>query len=120
VSRISACLILAAAVTAASITVRGGEVVEIRLRNHFFAEPATVQFTVAVEPEATNRLLRVEADGERFFRASQIALSGDADKHLHTVEFKNLPAGHYRLRAAVSSGSGVRGEAMQELVVMGK
>ena len=35
------------------------------------------------------------------------------------VEFKNLPAGSYELRAEVLSSSDVRGSAMQELTVMG-
>jgi hypothetical protein len=96
-----------------------GDVVEIRLRGHYFSEPATVQITVAVEPDAANRVLRVEADGDRLYRATELTLQGETDKRLHTVEFKNLPAGAYELRAEVLSVDHVRGMATQELLVSG-
>jgi hypothetical protein len=95
------------------------EVVEILLRGHYFVEPATVQITVAVEPDASNRSLRIEADGERMFRASQLTLEGASEKKMHSVEFKNLPAGNYILRAEVLGESDVRGMAEQEMVVSG-
>jgi hypothetical protein len=95
------------------------DVVEIRVRGHFFAAPATVQITVAVEPDAANRTLRIEADGDRLFRSTEVNLDGQSDKKLHTVEFKNLPAGSYELRAEVLTADKVRGMATQELVVAG-
>jgi len=91
------------------------EVVEILLRGHYYVEPATVQITVAVEPDAKNRSLRIEADGERLFRASQVALEGAEAKRIHSVEFKNLPAGNYTLRAEVLSNDDIRGMAEQSI-----
>jgi len=101
--------------------VRGdaSEVVEIRLRGRYFTEPATVHVTVAVEPDEANRVLRIEADGDQMFRASDLALSGANERRLHSVEFKNLPAGAYVLRAHVFSSSRHRGMAQQELIVTG-
>ena len=58
-------------------------------------------------------------DGERLFRASQLALAGADEKRIHAVEFKNLPAGNYTLRAEVLGADDVRGMAEQELVVSG-
>ena len=75
--------------------------------------------TVAVEPGASNRALVVEADGDDYFRSSMIELDGEREKRLHTVEFRNLPAGEYKLRAQVRSRSAVRGTAVEELVVTG-
>jgi hypothetical protein len=95
------------------------DVVEIRLRGHFFTEPATLQITIAVEPDAANRTLRIEADGDRLFRSTEVKLDGESDKRIHIVEFKNLPAGSYELRAEVLSQDKVRGMATQELVVAG-
>jgi hypothetical protein len=112
-------VLTAALIATAALRGIAGEVVEIRLRGHYFAEPATVQITVAVEPDAANRVLRVEADGDRLYRSTEVALSGEGDKRLHTVEFKNLPAGDYELRAEVLSSERVRGMASQELVVAG-
>ena len=111
--------VIIALVAVAALRVYAGEVVEIRLRGHYFSEPATVQITVAVEPDAANRVLRVEADGDRLYRSTELTLEGETDKRLHTVEFKNLPAGAYELRAEVMSTDHVRGMATQELLVSG-
>jgi hypothetical protein len=54
------------------------------------------------------------------YRSTEVALDGQAEKRLHTVEFKNLPAGTYEVRAEVFSASDVRGTAVQELEVMGR
>ena len=93
--------------------------VEIRLNGRFFAEPATVQLIVAIEPNSANRRLRVEADGDNMFRATEIELQGASEQRLHTVEFKNLSAGGYTLRAQVLSNSSVRSQAEQEFMVAG-
>ena len=93
--------------------------VEIRLSGHFFAEPATVQMIVAVEPNTENRTLRVEADGDNMFCATEVALAGDREQRLHTIQFKNLAAGGYTLRAQVLSTSSVRSQAEQEIMVTG-
>jgi hypothetical protein len=116
-ARIGAVII--ALISIATLRAFAGDVVEIRLRGHYFSEPATVQITVAVEPDAANRVLRVEADGDRMYRATEVTLQGEGDKRLHTVEFKNLPAGAYELRAEVLSSDHVRGMATQELLVAG-
>jgi hypothetical protein len=109
----------AALVTTAAVAGDAGEVVEIRLRGHYFSEPATVHITVAIEPAKNHRALVIEADGERYFRSSEMTLSGETDKRLHTVEFKNLPAGAYILRAQVHSAEDVLATATQDLVVTG-
>lgn len=93
--------------------------VEIRLNGRFFSEPATVQLVVAVEPDADNRRLRVEADGDNMFRATEIELDGAKEQRLHSVQFKNLSAGGYTLRAQVMSTSTVRSQVEQEIMVAG-
>ena len=106
----------------AGATLRGdaADVVEILLRGRYFVEPATVRITVAVEPDAANRVLRIEADTDQLFRASELTLNGANEKRLHGVEFRSLPGGVYALRAAVfDSNRNVRGMASQNLVVTG-
>jgi hypothetical protein len=107
---------LVAVISVTALTA-GRQVVEIRLRGHYFPEPATVRMTVAVEPHQQNRLLRIEADGDAMYRATEVQLSGETDKRLHLVEFRNLTAGSYVLRAEVLSSSAVLGQATQELTV---
>jgi hypothetical protein len=109
----------AALITTAAVAGDADEVVEIRLRGRYFSEPATVQITVAVEPAKNHRALVIEADGESYFRSSSLALAGEGEKRLHSVEFKNLPAGTYILRAQVRSAQDVLATATQDLVVTG-
>ena len=93
--------------------------VEIRLSGRYFAEPATVQMIIAVEPDAQNRTLRVEADGDNMFASTEIQLAGEREQRLHTIQFKNLSAGEYTLRAQVLSHNSIRSQATQEIMVSG-
>ena len=93
--------------------------VEMRLSGSYFAEPATVQMIIVVEPDAQNRTLRVEADGDSMFTSTEVQLAGDREQRIHTVRFKNLAAGAYTLRAQVLSHSSVRSQATQEITVAG-
>jgi hypothetical protein len=109
----------AALLGAAALSSNAAELVELRVNGYYFSEPATVRLTIMVEPNQANRTLRIEADGDRFYRATELNLEGLAEKRLHTVELKNLPAGWYEVRAEVLSASEVRGTATGELTVMG-
>lgn len=120
--RTTATLVFSAALLSAATTIVGDakDVVELRLRGRYYAEPATVQVTIAVEPDAENRTLRVEAESEYMFRSSEITLSGAGEKRIHNVEFKNLPAGNYTLSAHVfDDADDIRGVATQALTVSG-
>ena len=108
---------LAAVIICGPVAAGTKEVVEIRVRGRYFTEPATIRVTVAVEPDESNRSLLIAADGDRLFRSSEVSLDGDNGQRLHTVEFKNLPAGQYVLRAEVRSVEQVRGIAEEVLVV---
>jgi hypothetical protein len=112
-------ILTAALLGVGALTGRAADLVEIRMNGHYFSEPATVRLLVTVEPDKDNRTLRIEADGDRLFRSSEVNLDGLSEKRLHTVEFKNLPAGSYEVRAEVLSAKEVRGMATQELMVMG-
>ena len=45
--------------------VPASEVVSLRLYGNVFPAPATIPVTITVEPAAKNRMLLVEADGDR-------------------------------------------------------
>jgi len=109
-----ACIILA------STTAATQDVVQIRLRGRFFAAPATIRVTIAVEPDQHNRVLIIQADGDRLFRSSEVPLDGENGQRIHVVEFKNLPAGQYVLRAEVhAKNDDIRGAA-EELLTVGE
>ncbi len=118
--RTTACALLAI-ITLPMVAVRGSaeQIVEIMLRGHYFAAPATVIVNVAVQPDAANHKLLIEAESERFVRTSLIELEGEDDKRIHTIQFKSLPEGEYILRAELRSRTEVRGHALQTLTVTG-
>lgn len=114
-------ILLLTAVLMATTVLRGSaaDCVGIQIHGHYFSEPATVRLVVTVEPDEANRTLRIEADGDRLFRSTEVNLEGLSEKRLHTVEFKNLPAGAYEIRAEVFSASEMRGMAADVLTVLG-
>ena len=113
------CVLLSVLAFGATKPGTAASVVEIKLRGAYYSEPATVQLTIAVEPNDANRTLSIEADGEGMYIASEILLNGASEKRLHQVMFKSLVAGHYSVRAQVRSSTGVRGVATREIEVIG-
>jgi hypothetical protein len=113
---LGALITLVAAIQTAGV-VGAQDVVAIRMRGKFFSEPATIRVTIAVEPDERNRSLVIQADGDRLFRSSEVALEGDKGQRIHNVEFKNLPAGYYVIRAEVLSTAEMRGMAEETFVV---
>ena len=112
-------MLTAALVTTTAIRGNAADRVGIQIYGHYFSEPATVRLLVTVEPDQANRTLRIEADGDRLFRSTEVNLEGLSEKRVHAVEFKNLPAGAYEIRAEVLSASEVRGMATDALTVLG-
>ena len=101
------------------ITGSAKDSVEIRISGHYFSAPATVQMVVAVEPDSQNRRLRVEADGDNMYTSTELQLAGDREQKLHTIQFKDLSAGEYTLRAQVLSNTDVRSQDERRIMVSG-
>ena len=99
---------------------RAQESLKIQISGHYFAEPATVDVLVAVEPNKDNRTLRLEADGDSFFRSSELELTGDTEQRFHNFMFKNIPAGEYVVRAVLLSGTRELAMAQTNLSVLNK
>ena len=72
---------------------------------HAFA-PAFLRIRVSVEPNAANRALTIIANSEGYYRSSLIGLEGETRARTFFVEFKQVPAGEYKLSAVVSKGNG--------------
>ena len=87
------------------------------MRGFVYVAPATMPFVVSVRPDADNRMLRVEVDGEAMYRSSEVALEGDRAKRLHSFEFRGMPQGAYVVRAVVLSSDEVRALTEQKVVV---
>jgi len=67
-----------------------------RLRVH--ASPSSssdVIVYVGIERNAENRMLRVTAESEQFFRSSEIQVNGEASPRANVFIFRQLPSGWY-------------------------
>jgi hypothetical protein len=60
-----------------ALPVNGGERLRLEVTPAQSMAPATVRIRARVEPSAANRLLAIVADGEDFYRSSEIQLEGD-------------------------------------------
>ena len=119
-ARFIRCTALIASVAAlCTITGSAKDNVEIRISGHYFSAPATVQMVIAVEPDSQNRTLRVEADGDSMYTSTEIQLAGDREQRLHTIQFRDLAAGEYTLRAQVMSTTDVRSQDERRIMVTG-
>jgi len=72
---------------------------------HSFA-PATVTIRATIEPSAENRMLAIVADGDDFYRSSEIQLDGDHAPRIVTLRFSNLPGGEYQISAVLADSAG--------------
>lgn len=86
---------------------------------HAFA-PAVLRVRVSIEPSAANRSLEVIADGDQFYRSSEIQLEGDQSPATFNLEMKDLPEGAYRVVGILKDGSGrERSVVSQDIRVIG-
>lgn len=68
--------------------------------------PADVYIYVSVARRPDNRLLRVSAESDDFFRSSETQLDGDHSARVTVVRFRELPPGDYEIRAELVVSTG--------------
>jgi hypothetical protein len=96
-------------------------------RVHIRVWPATsmapTSFTVRVfiERHAENRWIKVTVESESYFGSSEGQLEGERSSRLRLVQFRDVPAGAYDVRAAVLDQHGaVIGAAQATARVIGR
>jgi hypothetical protein len=82
--------------------------------------PSTVIVRATVAKDATNRLLRVEADSGSFYRSSTIELDGDNAPSVTEFRFKSLPSGTYSVIAVLSDNEGDETVARRQVIVLSR
>ena len=95
---------------AAAVTLHGGESVKIAVSPAYAIAPANLRVRVRLEPSAENRTLEIVADGETFYRSSEIDLQGERAPATLEFAFRNVPGGSYQV-SAVLKGQGGRQRA---------
>jgi hypothetical protein len=68
--------------------------------------PAHLVVRTMIEAVPQNRALRIVADSEEFFRASEVELDGDHAARMHIFEFRSLPPGSYLVTAILLGADG--------------
>ena len=68
--------------------------------------PADLFIYVSVARRAENRLLRVTAESEDFFRSSDTQLDGEYSARVMVVRFRELPPGGYEIKAELIGSGG--------------
>ena len=68
--------------------------------------PADLYIYVSVARRPDNRLLRVSAESDDFFRSSETQLDGEYSARLTVVRFRELPPGDYEIRAELIVSTG--------------
>ena len=68
--------------------------------------PADLFIYVSVARRAENRLLRVTAESEDFFRSSDTQLDGEYSARVMVVRFRELPPGGYEIKAELMASGG--------------
>ena len=77
--------------------------------------PAAIRVEIAVAADDDNRMLRVVAESDDFYRASEIQIDGPAGPRVRWIDFRSLPSGTYEVSATLT---GIRGRrAMSSHVV---
>jgi hypothetical protein len=68
--------------------------------------PADLYIYVSVARRSDNRILRVTAESEDFFRSSETQLDGEYSARVTVVRFRELPPGGYEIRAELIGSNG--------------
>lgn len=96
-------LLLVVAITAPA---NGDDRVRIAVSPLRSFAPSLVRIRVRVEPNAENRMLQVIADGDNFYRQSDIQLEGDKSPATVQLELRNLPDGEYEFKGVLIDSTG--------------
>jgi hypothetical protein len=101
-------LIFGGAMLLSAVALDASQPVRVRVSPQIAMAPADVIVYVTVEPSADNRLLKVSAESEDFFRSSELSLQGEGSARISILHFRELPAGEYDVTADVIGPAGKR------------
>ena len=99
-------MIFCGAMLVSAVALGASQQVRVRVSPQFSMAPADVIVYVTVERSAENRLLRVSAESDDFFRSSEVPLEGEGSARISILHFRELPAGEYDVTADVIGPAG--------------
>src|SRR5688572_18274480 len=101
-------MIFSVAMLFSAVTFAADQQVRVRVSPQSARAPADVLVYVTIERSEENRLLRVSAESEEFFRSSEVSLEGEGSARIKILRFRDLPPGDYDVTADVLGSTGQR------------
>jgi hypothetical protein len=101
-----ATLVLVGVVLLSTLTMDAGERLNVRVSPRVSYAPADLFIYVSVEHRAEDRILRVSAISEDFYRSSEKQLDGENNARVTIFNFRQLPSGSYDIEADLIGANG--------------
>jgi len=96
---------------------QGAEELNLKVSPRVSYAPSLMRVDVAIAPNQDNRRLFVEAESDSYYRSSEFTLDGEEESRIHSIEWRQLPAGSYRVMARLLGTQGTRAEVEQTVRV---
>jgi len=103
--------IILCCLTVCADTLNASERLTMKVSPAITVAPAFVRVQAIVERDASNRLLRIIAESDTFYRSSDIQLDGASGPLVSVLEFPSLPSGTYQVTGILVGTSGRRAAA---------
>jgi hypothetical protein len=104
----------------ASHSIGAEEKLIIRVTPNVSSAPSTVVVKATVPRSPDNRLLRIEAESETFFRSSDVELDGDKAPLITEIRFPNLPGGEYTVEGVLVNNVGQETIVRRTVIVLSR
>jgi hypothetical protein len=114
-------LVVALASAPQPAAARAADRVYIRVWPTTSMAPSHFLVRVIIDRNASNRWIKVTAQSADYFGSSEGQLDGERSSRLRVVQFREVPAGSYEVRALVFDGNGdLTGSAQASAIVIGR
>ena len=95
------------------------EAIKISARPTVIAAPGSALLKVIVERNAMNRTLIWEVDGRTYYRSSTMQLDGASASRSYVFMLRDLPGGHFDVRARVLRSDDTEVMGQTRIIVVG-
>ena len=109
--------IILCCLTACADTLNGNERLTMKVFPAITVAPADIRVQAIVDRDASNRVLRIIAESDNFYRSSEIQLDGANGPLVSVLDFPSLPTGTYQVSGILVGTTGQRAAATKTVRV---
>jgi hypothetical protein len=99
-------ILLGGALLLIALPAAGGGQLAMRVAPAYAYEPATLTIQLSIEPDSSNRAVRVIAESAGFYRSSEIELHRDLAPRTCEFRYRSVPAGVCDVRGVLIGSDG--------------